>query len=91
MGFSENKSILLSAPPYYYAVIPVILSSIVGDRYRLRGPVITFNCLCLIVGFCMLGFTDQVDVRYIGTYLATGAYVSNWAALNAYQANNIAG
>ncbi|KAI1500728.1 permease of the major facilitator superfamily [Biscogniauxia marginata] len=91
MGFSENQSILLSAPPYYYAVIPVLLSSFVGDKYRLRGPVIIFNCICLIVGFCMLGFTDQVTVRYVGTYLATGAYVSNWAALSTYQANNVAG
>ncbi|XDG01052.1 hypothetical protein ABKA04_000667 [Annulohypoxylon sp. FPYF3050] len=91
MGFDENQSILLSAPPYYYAVIPVLLSSIIGDRYRLRGPVIIFNCLTLIVGFCMLGFSQQVAVRYVGTYLATGAYVSNWAALSAYQANNIAG
>ncbi|KAI1395408.1 putative MFS transporter [Hypoxylon fuscum] len=91
MGFDENQSILLSAPPYYYAVIPVLLSSIIGDRFRLRGPVITFNCLTLIVGFCMLGFSEQVAVRYVGTYLATGAYVSNWAALSAYQANNIAG
>ncbi|CAJ2509752.1 Uu.00g056520.m01.CDS01 [Anthostomella pinea] len=91
MGFSENESILLSAPPYYYAVIPVLFSSYVADKYRLRGPVIVFNCLCLIVGFCMLGFTKQVTVRYIGTYLATGAYVSNWAALSTYQANNIAG
>lgn len=39
----------------------------------------------------MLGFTDQVTVRYIGTYLATGAYVSNWAAITTYQANNITG
>lgn len=91
MGFSENKAILLSAPPYYYAVIPVILSSIVGDKLRLRGPVIVFNCICLIVGFCMLGFTSQVTVRYIGTYLATGAYISNWAALTTYYANNITG
>ena len=57
----------------------------------MRGPVIIFNSICLIMGFCMLGFTDQVTVRYIGTYLATGAYVSNWAALSAYYANNIAG
>jgi len=60
-------------------------------EYRLRGPVIVFNALCLIAGFTMLGFTNQVTVRYIGVYLATGAYVSNWAALNAYQANNIVG
>ncbi|KAL8751538.1 MAG: hypothetical protein Q9184_006039, partial [Pyrenodesmia sp. 2 TL-2023] len=91
MGFSTNKAILLSAPPYYYAVIPVIISSRIGDKYRLRGPVITFNSLSLIAGFIMLGFADQVTVRYIGVYLATGAYVSNWAALNGYQASNITG
>ncbi|KAL9121431.1 MAG: hypothetical protein Q9187_002012 [Circinaria calcarea] len=91
MGFSSNQAILLSSPPYYYAVIPVLLSSRVGDKYRLRGPVITFNSLCLIAGIAMLGFSRQVTVRYIGVYLATGAYVSNWAALNSYQANNITG
>jgi len=91
MGFSEDQSILLAAPPYFYTVIPVILSSIAGDKYRLRGPTIIFNCICTIVGFSMLGFCNQVTVRYVGTYLATGAYVSNWAAINAYQANNICG
>lgn len=35
--------------------------------------------------------SKQLAVRYIGTFLATGAYVSNWAALNAFQANNVAG
>lgn len=91
MGFSTNKAILLSAPPYYYAVVPVLLSSFLSDKFRLRGPIITFNAVCLIIGFCMLGFEDQVTVRYIGTFLATGAYVSNWAALSTYQANNIRG
>ncbi|KAI9647689.1 hypothetical protein NHQ30_004074 [Ciborinia camelliae] len=91
MGFSEGSSIMLSAPPYFYAVIPVIVSSIVGDYYQLRGLVIIFNCICTIVGFCMLGFASQDTVRYIGTYLATGGYVSNWAAMNAYQSSNIVG
>lgn len=91
MGFSTNQAILLSAPPYYYAVIPAILSSLIGDRFRLRSPIIAFNCICLIVGFCMLGFSSQVTVRYVGTYLATGAYVANWAGMATYQANNIVG
>ncbi|CAF9907961.1 MAG: hypothetical protein HETSPECPRED_007949 [Heterodermia speciosa] len=82
---------LTTNKPYYYAVIPVLLSSLIGDKYRLRAPIITFNSLCLITGFAMLGFADQVTVRYIGTFLATGAYISNWAALNCYQANNITG
>ncbi|KAF1959326.1 MFS general substrate transporter [Byssothecium circinans] len=91
MGFDTNAAILLSAPPYYYAVIPAILSSLIGDKFQLRAPIITFNCLCLITGFCMLGFSNQVSVRYVGTYLATGAYVANWAGMAAYQANNIVG
>lgn len=91
MGFNTNEAILLSAPPYYYAVIPVIVSSLIGDRFQLRGPIVAFNSICLIVGFCMLGFSDQVTVRYVGTYLATGAYVANWAGMAAYQANNIVG
>ncbi|KAJ8070974.1 hypothetical protein OCU04_001329 [Sclerotinia nivalis] len=91
MGFSEDSSIILSAPPYFYAVIPVIISSIVGDYYQLRGLVIIFNSICTIVGFCMLGFASQDTVRYIGTYLSTGGYVSNWAAMNAYQSSNIVG
>lgn len=91
MGFSADKSILLSAPPYYYATIPVLISSFVSDKYRIRGAVITFNCVCLIIGFCMLGFASNVAVRYIGTFLATGAYISNWAALSAYYTSNIAG
>lgn len=64
-----------------------------GDKFRLRGPAIIFNAVVLIAGFLMFGLpiSHQVTVRYIGTYLATGAYVSNWAALNAYQANNIVG
>ncbi|KAI0976101.1 retrograde regulation protein 2 [Xylaria arbuscula] len=91
LGFSANQAILLNAPPYYYAVIPVLLSSIVGDKFRFRGPVIIFNCVTLVIGFSLLGFAKQDAVRYFGTFLATGAYVSNWAALSAYQANNITG
>jgi hypothetical protein len=91
MGFDSNRAILLSAPPYFYAVIPVIISSIIGDHCQLRGFVIVFNCICTVTGFSMLGFASQVTVRYVGTFLATGAYISNWAALNAYQASNIAG
>lgn len=91
MGFSTGEAILLNAPTYYWAVVPALLSSFVGDKFSLRGPVIVFNSIILIIGFCMIGFVDQVSVRYVGTFLATGSYVANWAALNAYQANNITG
>jgi MFS family permease len=37
MGFSPDNAILLSSLPYYYAVIPVLLSSYLADKYRTRG------------------------------------------------------
>jgi hypothetical protein len=71
----------------------VVLTSLVGDRVRIRGPLVIFNAVILVAGFLMFGLpaSHQVIVRYVGTYLATGAFISNWAALNAYQANNIVG
>jgi hypothetical protein len=79
--------------PYYWSIIPVLFTSLLGDTYLIRGPLITFNALCLIAGYLMFGLpiSTQVTVRYIGTFLATGAYVSNWAALNAFMANNVVG
>jgi MFS family permease len=91
LGYSSSKSILLNAPVYYYAAVPALTSSYVGDKFALRGPVITFNSAVLIIGYCMLGFVSDPSTRYAGTFLATGAYVANWAALNAYMANNITG
>lgn len=91
MGFTSADSILLYAPPYYYSVIPVIITSFIADRYAIRGPTIIFNALCLIAGMAMLGFTTNVAVRYVGVLLATGAYVSNWAAMNAWQMNSVTG
>ncbi|KAK3335879.1 major facilitator superfamily domain-containing protein [Cercophora scortea] len=91
LGYSQDAAIVLSAPPYYYAVVPVILSSWLADRFQVRAPVITFNAMCMIVGFAVLGFAKNSGARYFGVFLSTGAYVANWAALSAYQANNING
>jgi MFS family permease len=91
LGYSSNASIILSAPPYYYAVLPVLASSWFADRFRIRAPIIMFNAICLITGFAVLGFAQNSGARYFGVFLATGAYVGNWAALTAYQANNVVG
>ncbi|KAM7200202.1 MFS general substrate transporter [Naviculisporaceae sp. PSN 640] len=91
LGFSANMAIVLSSPPYYFAVVPVLLSSWAADRSKMRAPCIAFNTICMIVGFAVLGFAKNAGARYFGVFLATGAYVANWAALSAYQANNVKG
>jgi len=91
LGYSSDAAIILSAPPYYYAVIPVLLSSWYADKFQMRAPIITFNAICLITGFAVLGFAGHSRARYFGVFLTTGAYIANWAALTAYQANNVVG
>jgi hypothetical protein len=91
LGYSADAAIILSAPPYYYAVVPALASSWLADRFRVRAPIIVFNALCIITGFAALGFASNSGARYFGVFLATGAYVGNWAALTAYQANNVVG
>ena len=39
----------------------------------------------------MLGLADSNVARYVGIFLATGAYASNWPALYTYYSNNITG
>ena len=91
LGYSADAAIILSAPPYYYAVVPVLVSSWFADKFQIRAPIIIFNAICLITGFTVLGFASNSGARYFGVFLATGAYVANWAALTAYQANNVVG
>ncbi|KAL2021389.1 hypothetical protein VTK56DRAFT_7254 [Thermocarpiscus australiensis] len=91
LGYSPDAAIVLAAPPYYYAVVPVLVSSWYADKFRTRAPIIAFNALCLVTGFAVLGFAGNPGARYFGVFLATGAYVANWAALTAYQANNVVG
>ena len=75
MGFGTGGAIISSQPPYHWAVVPVILTSLIADRYQLRGPIVVFNSVCIIIGLVLLGFVDQIAVRYVGTYFVTGGYV----------------
>ncbi|KAF7713879.1 Uncharacterized protein PECH_006733 [Penicillium ucsense] len=93
LGVVGQKAILLSVPPYLWAAIAVLATSLCADSLNSRGPFICLNALCIIFGFVMLYGAPAIPVgaRYAGMVIATGGYVSNWAALNAYQANNVIG
>ncbi|KAI2791490.1 hypothetical protein POX_c04351 [Penicillium oxalicum] len=93
LGVVGQKAILLSVPPYLWAAVAVLITSLCADKINLRGPFICLNALCIVFGFVMLYGAPAIPVgaRYAGMGIATGGYVSNWAALNAYQANNVIG
>lgn len=91
MKFSLAASQCLTAPPYAFAGILMLVSSYIGDKYHIRGPVIIANAMISIVGLAVMTWPSSVGVRYFGTFLVTGGVNANIPTAMAYQANNIRG
>ncbi|KAK3321595.1 general substrate transporter [Apodospora peruviana] len=91
MGFTVAEAQCLIAPPYALAGIVMYGTSWVGDKYHIRGPIILFNMLLVIIGLPIMGFHPNAAVRYFGVFLTAAGANSNVPAAMSYQANNIRG
>lgn len=91
MNFSVAASQCLIAPPFALAGIQMTCTSWLGDKYRIRAPILIFNCLVALVGLPIMGFAGSPGVRFFGVFLATSGGNANIPAVMAYQANNIRG
>ncbi|OAG43492.1 hypothetical protein AYO21_02429 [Fonsecaea monophora] len=91
MGFSTAAAQCLVAPPYAFTAFWMYMTAWVGDRYRVRGPIIVFNCLACIIGLPIMSLAKLSGVRYFGVFLVTAGSNSNTPCAVAYQANNIRG
>ncbi|KAM6532637.1 hypothetical protein FALCPG4_005691 [Fusarium falciforme] len=63
----------------------------IGDKYRLHGRLIVFNCILSIIGLSLMGFHKAVGVRFFGIFLTAAGINSNLPVIMTYQANNIRG
>ncbi|KAF2017694.1 major facilitator superfamily transporter [Aaosphaeria arxii CBS 175.79] len=91
MGFDVGTSQCLVAPPYALAAIVMYTTGYLGDKYKIRGPIIIFNMVLCLIGLPIMGFAKSPAVRYFGVFLTTAGANSNVPAAMAYQANNIRG
>jgi len=91
MGFSVGASQCLVAPPYFVAGLLMYATGWLGDKYRIRGPIIIFNSTLAIIGLPLIGWVENVGVRYFGVFLVCMGANSNIPAAMTYQANNIRG
>jgi hypothetical protein len=91
LGFSVGVSQLLSTPPYFFAAVLMYAEGWLGDKYRIRGPIIVYNVFQTIVGLCLLGWNAVSGVHYFGVFLVTSGCNANVPAVLAWQANNIRG
>ncbi|KAF2111845.1 phthalate transporter [Lophiotrema nucula] len=91
LKFSLAASQCLVAPPYAAAGFLMAGCAWYADKYRVRAPVLIFNCCIAMIGLPMVGFASNPWVRYVGVFLAVSAINSNIPMLMAYQASNIRG
>ncbi|KAH7113331.1 major facilitator superfamily domain-containing protein [Dendryphion nanum] len=89
MGFSTSKSQLLTAPPYAFAAIMAFVSGWIGDRYKIRGPIIAVHQLLTAVGMLITVFGKGNGARYFGAYLGIGFLQFCVPGVLTFQANNI--
>ncbi|KAI0882003.1 major facilitator superfamily MFS-1 [Annulohypoxylon maeteangense] len=91
LGFSVGASQCLIAPPYAFAGIWMYGMGWIGDRYRIRGPIVVANMILALIGLPILGWHPNDGIRYFGAFLVTAGANSNIPGSLSYQANNIRG
>ncbi|KAJ0304632.1 hypothetical protein Brms1b_011173 [Colletotrichum noveboracense] len=69
MGFSSTQAQLLSAPPYVLAAIMAYISGWLGDRYKMRGPIIAVHQALTAVGMLITVYGKANGARYFGAFL----------------------
>ncbi|KAL2206912.1 MFS general substrate transporter [Sarocladium strictum] len=89
MGYSTTQSQLLSAPPYILAAIMAFASGWLGDRLRVRGPIIAVHQGITAVGMILTAFGPNNAVRYFGAFLGIGFLQFCVPGVLTFQANNI--
>ncbi|CAH0025579.1 unnamed protein product [Clonostachys rhizophaga] len=91
MGFDKTATQLISVTPTLFAAVVMFIVGWIGDRWRVRGPLIIGNMVMAIVGVTLVGFHPVTGVRFFGLYLASAGINANLPVIMAYQANNIRG
>ncbi|KAL4866305.1 hypothetical protein BDV12DRAFT_187488 [Aspergillus spectabilis] len=89
MGFSTTESQLLSCPPYILAAIMCLVSGWLGDKYKIRGPIIAVHQLITAAGMLITVYGKANAARYFGSFLGIGFLQFCVPGVLTFQANNI--
>jgi len=68
MGYTSTIAQLFTVPPNMLGFFVVIGTATLSDRVRSRGPFIIVGTIVGICGYIMLLASDQIAVKYAGTF-----------------------
>lgn len=91
MGYTNEKSQLMTVPPYVLGCIMTISIGVLADRQGKRGVYMMLCCFIAMVGFALLLSSHIPAVQYVGTFLAVSGIYPNVPMGVAWNGNNIGG
>ncbi|KAG2003105.1 high-affinity nicotinic acid transporter [Coprinopsis cinerea AmutBmut pab1-1] len=91
MGYTNEKSQLMSVPPYVAGCIATILGGLFADRAKQRGLFMMGFCVIAIIGFVMLISSHSPAAQYVGTFFTVCGIYPNVPLGVAWNGNNIGG
>jgi MFS family permease len=70
LRWSSTKAQLLSVPPYAAACVVTIVVALASDRIRQRGVFMAGLAVAGVVGFAVLRWDTQPNIKYMAVYFA---------------------
>ncbi|CAF1142617.1 unnamed protein product [Adineta steineri] len=73
LGFRSYRAQLMTTPPYVLAFINTMTTAYFSDRYTRRAIFIMFWLMIAIIGFIILIFAQNLNVKYFAMFLTIGS------------------
>ncbi|KAJ2917764.1 hypothetical protein MD484_g2676, partial [Candolleomyces efflorescens] len=89
MGWSMTAALLLSAPPYLFAAISIMIFAWLSDRYQQRALTIAIQVCATVVGCVLIGFCPVPAWKYVGIFLSNAGSGGCIPGILAYSSNNV--
>ncbi|KAF2166180.1 hypothetical protein M409DRAFT_23369 [Zasmidium cellare ATCC 36951] len=81
LGFNTTNTLLLTAPPWIFAIIVSIPNAWHADRTRERYFHYLWPAVACLVGYVISIATEKIGPRYFSTFLMTTGYASGFVVL----------
>lgn len=88
MGFTSIHAQGLSAPPYLFACLVVLIVGHMSDRFHRRGIFLVMSVGTAAIGYLILCLVDVVAVKYFALFLVAGGLYPCIGLVLSWVANN---
>lgn len=92
MGFSTLQSQALSAPPFLFAFVAVLITAVLSDRYNSRSVPMLFHTLLALSGYVWATIAGALEagpvVRYLATFPICAGFFSAVTVVITWTINN---